>query len=806
VTINSGEDVTLQNTITTRRGNVDIDAVQGVTNTAAAIISTTGTANNDNSGTVDIDAGGAVNLAGNIITAGFGGASIGGLVTIDSTANSVTVAGINTSGPGGGANILIRSSGFLTMNQQINSGSANTGLIAFGDISLGASGLIIANQLGVRQLETALAGSNDVDSNGKYDVNLGGSTTITRNNDVNLFAALNQFTVVNLADRSGDIFFNDIDGLNVGTIGATVGVITSGDNSQISIIAGGTLNILNNIQAENVENIPTVDNNTSSGEIIRLLSVDGDIVIANGVTISTDQNTIAGQSSTITRDVIQIEADSDNNAPLADTNNDGTLDAGELAAATQGKVTFGNGVQLRTDGGVANRFYDRVLPGGPGTSFFTWSGVPFGSAVARSGTDFIVTFTVTINSPMEENLRMNIDWRDPTGIRTQSLDFLTPEIQSVSHLYTFSDFKAFVDAANNTFLVDFSVSHHQSIQVLGGIVAQGVAPAIVVPGGVLTTTDNPDTPPAILPMPPGLTTTQIVTSNDFSNRDFHFEDGLVEIKIPTLFLAPITPDPAPPAPLPAPAQAPREPLPILVMNTVVDPPQFPGGSYSTQSADFFQLRLVNSQAPDEPATVVEGFEHIDDNEGELLLQPKQLKEWIRKINSSPDVEKGLNGTGYELWLITEKVRNGQPVTIARPVLKFSVFDNQPFPESEPLPTGQEFPELKLTPMDEDAEETEDVDQAEPVSDENSSPDADDPAVPENLQSSIDRITSRRDNHTETGEYSGSGMAHSAMAGVTVAALLAGRENRVQPVSKSSLLLGSLLRRRSQQNQRETELN
>ena len=56
-------------------------------------------------------------------------------------------------------------------------------------------------------------------------------------------------------------------------------------------------------------------------------------------------------------------------------------------------------------------------------------------------------------------------------------------------------------------------------------------------------------------------------------------------------------------------------------------------------------------------------------------------------------ENDLDGRGYELWLITTKVKDSRDITFERPALKFDVFDNQPFPKEEEI--LDELPKLKL---------------------------------------------------------------------------------------------------------------
>ncbi len=606
-------------------GNVTLNADAGTITLASAVSSTTGNV---------LISGDVVNQNSNILTGGAGTIGVtadnGSITMADGTTSTTTSGTIDYSAT---ANVYLS-----LLTSGIGGGSINV----TADSDSNGTGAIIDN--------TAAENANLVTST---TATLRAAQGIGSGNA--LETGINALIATNTT--TGNVQITELNGL--GIIGS--GVLNQGTGGGIAIdVLAGNLAINGNVTA--------FDGNVVTTEAISLTTQAGSISIGNNVLISTDDDPAAS-------------------TPAISHSDAASLDSLMIRAGATGNqlVQIGTGVVLRTDGGVANRFYDRVVPGGPGTSFFSSGGAPIPSTIVRSGTDFIVSFSLTINSIGEENLHLNIDWRDPTGTRVESIDFLTPGVYTVSHLYSFNDFQAFVDAANNTFLADFSVSHNQSIQVLGGTVQQGAGPLIVVPGGVISSTDNPITPPAVPPIPPGLTTVQIVTDNDFSNRDFYFDNGLAEIKIPTLFLPPITPEALPLIP-PAPPVAVLIPfVPAQVLVALVEVAETPFSSYSTQSQDYFQLRVFDGAT----RKVVKGYEHIKDEFGELLLQPARLKQWVTEENLQDQ-------PGLELWLITEKRTGNGAVTVERPVLKFDIANGHPFPAKEPMP--EIFEDLHLSPM------------------------------------------------------------------------------------------------------------
>ncbi|MEI6539233.1 MAG: hypothetical protein WCO86_06855, partial [Planctomycetota bacterium] len=535
-------------------------------------------------------------------------------------------------------------------------------------------------------------------------------------------------------------------------------------------------------------NVTCLDGNVSSEETILLVTQTGKITLADNITISTDDDPTAGQSSVVSGDRISLNASS------------GT-----------GTVTVGVNVVIRTDGGVATHFYDRVAPSLTGTSLFVWNATTYSpsqvggvtylaipSLVQKTGVNqFTVTFPVTIGVPgstLEENLRMDIDWRDPTVFRVESL-YLNAGTQTISHIYTNADFLIFLGHNKPIFFVDFSVSQHQSIQVVGGTLIQDGSSATKA-DGMLSTTDLDESAPNINgPFANPINgDPNIVVDDIASNNDYHFDDGLVKIVIPTVILAPIVPDPPRLAPLATPVVVFDPVVTVLVHVAAVEVAEMPFSFASTQSQDYFQLRDGVT------GDVIPNYEHITDEFGELLLQPTRLRQWVTE-------EKLQDQTELELWLITTKHTGNGAVTVERPVLKFDIADGRPFPARELMP--EVFEDLKLLPIPLDGNLNDPStpipeDSAAPIDDqsldtESQPQDEDNNHLSADGQSQfIPSDTERGD--TESDDYptvtGASGAGRSILISVVVAAVL--NKSRVTSIapSKSRLLLNRILNRQS----------
>ena len=257
---------------------------------------------------------------------------IDGLVI--NSVSAITVDGVafaNTTGvTTNNGNILLNADGRLTLSQQINAGTADVRLIADGDITQSTSGVIIADELGIRQQSV-----------------VGGNVELGDANDVNTVAVRNAFAV-------GTIVFNDVDDLTVGRVSnlsldglifdVTTGLLTN--NGDVLINADGAL---------------SVEQQINSGTASVRLVADGNISQTASGTILAAQLGVRQESST-------------GSILLGDNNNAGLFTARNLAVA--GRIVFNDvdaviveamaaqtidGVTFATTSGVASNNSDVLL-------------------------------------------------------------------------------------------------------------------------------------------------------------------------------------------------------------------------------------------------------------------------------------------------------------------------------------------------------------------------------------------------------------------------------------------------------------
>ncbi|MEP3479201.1 MAG: hypothetical protein ABJZ55_08145, partial [Fuerstiella sp.] len=454
------------------------------------------------------------------------------------------------------------------------------------------------------------------------------------------------------------------------------GIGTGTDHSiakaAVSLTTAGTIDVNADIIAED----SPVDATSATGEQIALTANNIDLAADIDITTASIQPTATNNAYTPTGDKIRIVADNN--------------------------LIVGAGAEIITDGGVANTF-EPDLPVGA-------IGAVLGSGNFPVGADafFLRTYTVTLGNTGEVNLQVHVDWRDPSNDGIPVVvpgSFNTPTSDryqtfsvgaggnslNISHLYSnLNDFIPFNDASQPIFFADFSLSHHDSIRVSASNTIDNASGSIVQ-----SSSDDPNTgsfnPLAqanIAPSDSNFPTAGVnprILDAAQDNIDLSFDDGLFEVRVETVL--PFFPqqESPPPTPEPAPiAAAPQVDTPPLFVNAVV-PVEDVLTSFSTQSEDYFQLRKVGDAG--EP---VPGFERIDDAIGWKLLQPQRLKQWVSEAELPSD-------DGYELWLITTKARDGEDVTFERPVLKFDIFRDQPFPMEEEL--LDDMPDLNLERLD-----------------------------------------------------------------------------------------------------------
>lgn len=560
-------------------------------------------------------------------------------------------------------------------------------IIANGHVSQSATGIIRADEFGLQQNSTT-----------------SGNVTLFSANDVNIIAAENLFD-------GGDLTFADADDLIIRTVSSqAVGNITfsgttglKATGGDVHIQAQGDVTILRSITSTN----GVVDSTGASGESILIEAVDGNILFdatAGAIAISTDEgpgsHATTGDSVTLLADSDRSytgDLDGDNIADSVDPDMDGdgilnNVDAA-VTGTTEGKVTMLGDVTIASDGGVAKKFGPRPAVGESSTAFFVFTSNPLPVVIDNSPAfwnalnAYIDAFGIEIGVIGEENMTVDIDWRDPANesgvisdaalqLLGQNLSIDNPisseryqqflianggQMNVIGHLYTANDMTLFQKVLNvTTIVIDLSVSHHESLNIGGAFVEQA-GTGQSVPGLDVTSTDNP--------------------TNGFGNLD----NGIATFKIPT-----VTPAP--------PALFTNEGMTRVDRPLTISPPEnnttftslvvgdFGGGAVSGSAFStevYFQIR--RQFEADSPAEVV--VERITDSR--LISSREALEKFVR---DNPELQ---DGAGYEIWLISET--GGQKVE--RPVVEFEITGGQPGPASEVEQDSTEVPKLIDLPFE-----------------------------------------------------------------------------------------------------------
>jgi hypothetical protein len=386
---------------------------------------------------------------------------------------------------------------------------------------------------------------------------------------------------------------NSLDGLAVGQLvevpkAATIRALSSAaDTFQIVSLDLQTGEIVLSGQVASFSGSPLALHVLRT-QTIELTAV-GNITVFNDSQLSTDDLPFGSypHPSAQVRDRITVIADRLNQSSPLDSAavRDDRITPAELrdprSGIQRGLVEFGDRVEIRTDAGVARIFAARpVIPEArSGTAFFEDQNDPI-PAVLEPGksNDYIAVVNLNIGNEGEEGLRLDIDWRNPDtgspdvpGERIQALYF-DAGTHEISHRYSVEDFsKYYREARLRDLIIDFSVSHHESIQVLGdAVIQQSVANVLLQQpdlqnNGALLAGDQISSTDRIATGRFNTTdraTTEIerslfrLASAEDSDADFHFDGGLLLLRIPSMPFAPIDmPRPAF-TPLPTPQEIP----------------------------------------------------------------------------------------------------------------------------------------------------------------------------------------------------------------------------------------------------------
>ncbi len=189
------------------------------------------------------------------------------VTVLDGTGDAMEIVGITTSDD----NVFVQTGSYLSIEERIDAGGGAVRLVANGDITQTTTGVIIANDLGVRQQGPM------------------GDVLLCYDNQVNLLSVFNPVGAIN---------FNNIQDLAIGTVASqTIGGITfdittgiSAVGNQVIVRADGDLQIGQAIIADNVRLIGNGNiTQTASGTITsNMLGVrqesltNGDIILDDG--------------------------------------------------------------------------------------------------------------------------------------------------------------------------------------------------------------------------------------------------------------------------------------------------------------------------------------------------------------------------------------------------------------------------------------------------------------------------------------------------------------------------------------------
>ncbi|MFM7038288.1 MAG: beta strand repeat-containing protein, partial [Planctomycetaceae bacterium] len=525
------------------------------------------------------------------------------------------------------------------------------------------------------------------------------------------------------------------------------------------------------------------------------LSANRNLLAADGTLLTTD-NLRSGSYSDLRGDTIAVVVDADNNASREDRNGDTNLTIADYIGAggiQDGVLLLGADSRLRTDGGVASGFANRPVISdtlvATNTAFFTDFADPRIAAIGAvgPGLQYGVSFSLVLPSPGEENVRVDIDWRDPNvgpsgpRIDSQYLNFSDGVSSSlVRHGYHLNDFVNFFIIEKNPLFLDFAVSHHETISLTADAGVQGTRSALpwvsgsglteVSLTGNLSTTDNRGTTVAgPFPIEPAGVdrTLPWVADDTLSQTDYLFEGGIIRLNLPAPpFMREEEPSPF--------VSGELEPLQMreVFLRQLTQPENrldedLPLEQPSSVSEDIYQLRKRGDSGEYQ-------VEKEDIESGERLLHPQLLRKWV----ADEDVS---TGTGYELWLITrKKTASGGEIVVERQLLQFDVRDQRPFPSAEDAESLAPA-ELRLEP-------------AEPAAQPGANPPAangaalDQPAaagaVAEPLNAAVESNSSADESSDAEEPQQPAPLATSAIAGLVVSQAL---RNRISQTASTAAL-------------------
>ena len=599
------------------------------------------------------------------------------LQTVDGVTFAAT-QGVSTSN----GNVLVQADQTLQINAPVTAGTAEVRLSAAAGVAQSATGALSAAALGIRNTVSG-------------DIDLGAAA-----NDVDVLA------VRQLAETAGVRFF-DADDLSVGQVAAdTIGLLSwtgvvgvDTNAGDVELTAETDLTVNENINAAHDTLTTSID------ESIVLISRNGDFLLADNRSLSTDEDTTAGAFDDVTGDEVTILAGS---------------------GGTSGLVSLGDNTEVRTDGGVARQIAPRptafaALPTvGAESAFVTLTN----AENSRSNLNFVSggflgELDLVFGVAGEENLEVVVDWgvvsqtdfnTDPATDATQvapgefafglgdadkavffidqgGASYVIPHLYAPADLLTTDNDRNGRDVNPNIIGVRFSVAQHESINIWGRNATD--------PGG------TPDTAPPVFsgtsPTVIDANGVAIMPGSNLALLSATDTNGLDQFN----------------------QEAAQLPLDNLVNTPTGQPEGFaeweflagpsPGVIPVTRfTAQSFELPTVETPEITQVVTTVFGDVSLDsgaagesaigtevylqirrhfelDAEAEVVIQRITDNSFISSreafeafVEENPVLQ---DGDGYEVWLITET--SGQK--IARPIVEFEITGGRPGPATEELP-------------------------------------------------------------------------------------------------------------------------
>ncbi|QDV70821.1 hypothetical protein Poly24_45540 [Rosistilla carotiformis] len=386
----------------------------------------------------------------------------------------------------GDGRIAVTAGGTITATEvqstNTSSSDAAIGQADSRDIALVANGaassILVTKITAAAGADVHLTADNDILDTDIDDDNLifaddlhliAGNQSDDGDNAVQLTTTINDLQAEVSGSGRGDLEILETDALNLVTSDeATDADMLRTSNGEIRVSAGGSIVLadpdLSNDGGDRTAD-PEIVAGGDNGRI--LLQTDADLTIDEGVQIHASQST-----------------------------------AGAVRIAAVGEILLGEQIEINTGAstGVARVFAPRPEEGVTDTAFYDYDTVTTTILASEPG-GFGGDLTIDVGTAGERGLAIEIDWGAESN-RFQVVDGIDGEsMTTVHHTYTEAEILTTTlngrSSSTNPVEVRFTVRQHESIVLEGASIEQGISGAQIVDGGLVSSTDNPQTSPLL---------------------------------------------------------------------------------------------------------------------------------------------------------------------------------------------------------------------------------------------------------------------------------------------------------------------